>query len=76
MVSLVFFIVNKSPDKFGITELSSSDTRIKVSHGDAWILPFGNSKVVLSYLVPLNPTKQDIIKNVKITINGYFVIEG
>ncbi len=75
-VSSSFFLVNKTPNRFGITELKCSDGRIRTQYNSAWVLGFGHIKVTLSYTIPSNPTKYDVIKNAKFILKGYFVIEG
>jgi hypothetical protein len=76
LASSTFFLVNKSPNRFGIVALYCTDPRIKVGYLESWVISGGALKVTLTYKVPENPSKKDVIKGAKIILQGYFMIEG
>lgn len=74
-ITTSFFLVNPTPNRFGINELRCTDNRFRVTYQSAWILPNLPVKITLSYSIPENPTKQDIVKNARFIVGGFFVIE-
>jgi hypothetical protein len=75
-VKTLFYVFNDNPYGFGITKINFPDSRVKVSHSSSWIYKDNPIIITLEYTVPSNPTLKDVIKPQKLTIEGYFIIEG
>jgi hypothetical protein len=67
------WIKNESPFDYGITRISFSDPRVQVALSSSWIYPSRPTSLTLSFPVPNNPTKADIIPAGKVIIEGYYI---
>jgi hypothetical protein len=75
-VETSFYLLNTTPNRFGIKELKFPDDRVKIGFSSVWVLPFSSVKITMRFKVPSYPTKIDIIKSSELIINGFFIIEG
>jgi hypothetical protein len=74
-VEASFFLINNTPNRFGIKSITFPDPRIQISFSSSWIIKDIPVKVTLKYKIPINPTKNDVIKPANLEITGFFVIE-
>jgi len=74
-ISTSFYLVNITGNRFGIKELKFPDERVKVQISSPWIVPYESVMITLTFDVPSNPTRNDVIKSSELIINGFFIIE-
>ena len=67
------WIKNSSDFDYGITRISFSDPRVLVTLSSSWVYPNRPTALTLSFPVPNNPTKSDIIPAGRIIIEGYYI---
>lgn len=70
------WIKNDSPYDYGITEISFSDDRVQVLLSESWVYPQRPTRITLTFSVPRNPTKADIIKAGTIKVQGYYIYKS
>jgi len=69
-----FYIRNEEKYRYAVTNISHSDSRIKVRIEKGWLLPNAPVKIVVSYRVPNLLTAENIIKKGIIKVEGYYVM--
>jgi hypothetical protein len=67
---------NESQSDFGITGVFFPDNRVKINFSSAWVYPQRPIQMTLIFSVPQNPTKDDMIKDGQINIQGYFIVKS
>lgn len=68
------YIKNNTENKYYIMKMTISDTRLEYEIESAIIEPDKKVKLIVTFRVPNNPTKKDVIENAKVNIDGMFVI--
>jgi hypothetical protein len=58
--------------RFGITEISHPDKRIKFKLDNSWI-GLKPVKLTISFQVPVHPVPEDVVKSGKLEIKGEFI---
>jgi hypothetical protein len=71
--SAIVWAKNEGPFDYGITGISFFDTRVQVILSASWLYPKVPVQITLVFMVPQNPTKNDIIKAGKINIEGFYI---
>lgn len=67
------WVKNESPYDYGITRISFSDERVLLSLSSSWVYPSRPVNLTLTFPIPKNPAKTDIIKASKVNIEGYYI---
>lgn len=70
------YIRNEEEHRFGVTEITFPDERVKLKLEQPWLPYWVAVKLSISFDVPENPTPKDIIKAGKVKIVGYYIYEG
>jgi hypothetical protein len=70
------WVRNEGPYDYGIIRISFPDDRVKIALSSAWIYPQRPIQMTLTFIVPKNPTKNDIIKAGTINIEGYYIYKS
>ena len=74
--SAIVWAINEGQFDYGITGISFSDSRVQVILSSSWLYPKVPVQITLIFLVPQNPTKNDIIKAGKINIEGFYIYKS
>jgi hypothetical protein len=72
----IVWVRNEGQFDYGITRISFSDNRVQVILSSAWLYPKVPVQVTLIFIVPPNPTKNDIMKAGKINIEGFYIYKS
>jgi hypothetical protein len=67
------WVRNEWVGKFYVTSISFHDERVTISIGSERLYPNKAVKLTVSFPVPKNPTKGDIIKAGEVKVEGYYV---
>lgn len=69
----IAYLRNETRFRFGITNISFPDKRLKIEIGNKWLMPGLSTKIVVSFKVPKEITPDDVIKPNNIIIDGYYI---
>lgn len=74
--TITVWIKNESQYDYGITGISFDDSRVQIILSLSWVYPNRPTQMTIIFPVPVNPTKDDIIKAGKISIIGYYIYKS
>ena len=69
------FVRNESHYDFIVTEITFPDPRVVIQVANGWLIPQTPVSIKLLFTVPKIPSPDDIVKEHKLIIQGYYIFK-